>query len=248
MRHQTIAAVVLALALLAAACTSDDAADTTATTTEPPATTAAPAATTTTAAPPTTTTAAGPSAEMQAAFDDSLAVKDDFFIAFNSGDAAAVMALFTPNAEFADNFGATDRQWFEELLAWNIAQGTRYTPSNCVADEAADAVTVTCPFITHDVLTLASGGPPVPFTMSMHITADGVIAYQDRFGDPDFNVVAGPFERWMNEHHPEDVEAASFGSWNSLEEAIEHGMLTARYALEWGDYLEDNGCAYDEGC
>jgi len=177
-------------------------------------------------------------------------VKDKFFVAFNSGDAASVIALFAPDAEFTNNFGPIERRDFEELLAWNVAQGTRYTPSDCAADVggAADVVSVSCPFITHNAVSQASGGPPVPFLMTVDVTAAGIVAHTDRFGDPDFNVVHRPFERWMNEHHPEDTEAVSFGTWNSIAEAEQNGTLVALYGAEWGEYLETNGCAFNETC
>ena len=99
-----------------------------------------------------------------------------------------------------------------------------------------------------DVLTLAVGAPPVPFTVSMEITQAGTVEYRDSFGQPDFNVVGNPFQRWMDEHHPDDAEAASFGSWNSIEEAAANGVVTAEYADLWAEYLDANGCRFQDNC
>jgi hypothetical protein len=160
------------------------------------------------------------------------------------------MGLLSPNASFVNNFGPITRTDFEELLMWNVAQGTRYTPSDCsaVAVDSSDATVVSCPFKTHDVLTLAVGAPPVPFTVSMEITPAGIAEYRDSFGQPDFNTVSVPFERWMKEHHPEDAEATSFGSWNSIEEATANGVLRAEYAELWAEYLDTNDCRFQDNC
>jgi hypothetical protein len=248
-RHRTIP-LLLAAALVLAACTGEvSESTTTAPTTTVATATSTVAAVTTTAAPAPTTTEAGPSAEDIASLDAALAVKHAFFVAFNSGDATAVMDLFADNATFRQLLWS-DRQWFTELLAWDIAQGTRYTPSDCSAkvDVEASGVVVSCPFVTHDILTIESGGPPVPFSMTMLITSDGIASYRERFGQPDFNTVGVHFDRWMERHHPDDADAAAFGEWESIEEAVTNGTLRASYAAEWGQYLETNGCAFNEGC
>ena len=83
----------------------------------------------------------------------------------------SVLSMITEDAQFRNNFGPYERWEFEELLAWNTAQGTRYTPLDCSAEAGSGPgdVIVSCGFITHDAPSLASGGPPVPFTMSMTI-------------------------------------------------------------------------------
>jgi hypothetical protein len=238
--RNTALSLLVAAVLVTTACTGEttDSTQTTTSVTEP----IVADTTTTTALPVTTTTSAQESEALRAA----LAVKDSFFVAFNAGDPTAVMGLFTANAEFGDD----GRQWFEELLAWNAAQGTRYTPSDCKAEPDTDSVgvAVSCPFITHDALSIESGGPPVPFVMNMLITPDGIASYRDRFGRPDFNTVGLPFDRWMEQHHPDAAESVEFAAWESIEDAAANGTLLAEYAAEWGRYLEANGCAYNESC
>ena len=215
-----------------------------------PATTTAAPATTTTTAPATTTTSAAPLNDLQEAFDAGLAVKDSFFAAFNADDADAVMEVFAPLAVFSNEFGASNRERFEELLVWNIAQGTTYTPSDCAASAGLNGGTVriSCLFVTHDALMLAVDAPGVPFTMYMEMTAAGVVEYSDRFGEPNFNVVGIPFQKWMETHHPDDAAKAGFGNWTSVQEAHEHGLIRAPYAAKWATYLQDNDCTYDNNC
>jgi ABC-type transport system substrate-binding protein len=179
-QHHKAIPLLLAAALVLAACTGEvsESATTAPTTTVA---TAPSTVTATTSKPPTTTTTeAGTSPEEMASLDAALAVKNSFFIAFNAADSTTVMGLFTVDAEFADTFGSSDRQWFEELLEWNTAQGTRYTPSDCSAEA--------------------------------------------------------------------DAELVAFGEWESIEEAATTGTLLASYAVEWGRFLETNGCAYNESC
>jgi hypothetical protein len=239
MQLHRLTTVAVCLGFVAAACSGSDTAETTAATT----TSATTRPTAATQIEPTTTTSELSEESSAAAFDAALSVKDDFFVAFNSGDADAVLGLFLPDA-------FEDGEWFEQLLVWNIAQGTRYTPSNCQPGELpdSDSVEVTCRFKTHDALSLAVDGPPVPFTMTIHVTPDGISRYRDQFGSPDFNTVGIPFDRWMDEHHPQDAEAAAFASWDSVEEAKAIGAVVAIYAQEWATYLQENDCTYRDGC
>ena len=45
-----------------------------------------------------------------------------------------------------------------------------------------------------------------------------------------------------------EADTIGFGAWTTIEEATTNGVLTAEYSAEWATYLEDNDCAYDEGC
>ena len=250
-------ALVITVALIAAACTSNDANNTTVAlsttvgTAQPPVTTDPATVTTTTSTLAATTTTAEPSDELEAAFDDALAVKDSLFIAFNSGDAEGVMEVFAADASFS-KYAISDREGFEEQLAWDIVQGTRYTPSDCAVSEAPDAgvVRVSCLFKIHDAAVLAVGAPPVPASMTLEITERGVVAYREAFGKPDFTDAGIPLVEWMETHHPDDVEAVFFvaGTWDSIEDATSKGTLRAQYAADWGSYLEDNGCGYRDNC
>jgi ketosteroid isomerase-like protein len=231
-RHKTIP-LLLAAALVVAACGGDDA---------DPATTS-PATTTTTASATTTNVPAFSS-------DDALSVTDAYFEAYNARDVEAVLALFEPDATFSDSFGSQTRADWEQLLVWNAAQGTALSPPNCrvTAEVSGVAVTVSCPHNNLDALVQAVDGPPVPINLTLTVAPDGISDWVFIFGQPDFNTVGIPFDSWMTVNHPEDLEAVGFGTWTTVDEAEENGILTARYAAEWATYLNDNGCGYSDGC
>ena len=236
--------VAIAIATLAAAgCGSSEEVDTSPATTE---TTAAPTTTTvtteTTAAP--TTTTAPPFSS-----DDALAVADAYFEAYNAGDTDAVLGLFEADAIFLDNFGPLTLADWEQRLIWNAAQGTTLSPAECrLAVGPPDAITVTCPHENLDALVQAVGGPPVPISLKLTVTPDGIRTWTFFFGQPDFNTVGVPFTRWMAQNHPEDLVRVGFGNWSSVEEAEQNGLLTAQYANGWATYLDANGCTYRDGC
>lgn len=46
----------------------------------------------------------------------------------------------------------------------------------------------------------------------------------------------------MRENSPDDADRVGFGSWNSLEEAEQNGLLTAEFATAWAASLEANDC------
>ena len=230
---------LFAAGLALAACGGGDSAETT---------TSSVAATTTTTAPITTTTTTVPAFSS----DDALSVTDAYFEAYNAGDVEAVLALFEPDATFSNNFGSQTRADWEQLLVWNAAQGTalRFGPPECTvtAEDLGVAVTVSCPHNNLDALVQAVDGPPVPINLTLTVAPDGISIWVSTFGDPDFNTVGIPFDSWMTVNHPEDLEAVGFGTWTTVDEAEESGILTARYAAEWATYLNDNGCGYSDGC
>lgn len=210
-------------------------------TTQPP--------TTATTQPATTTTTV--TETLTSSVDEALGIKDAYFVAYNSGDAEAVLGMFATSATFGGSFGAEDRAEYEELLAWDLAQRTTLTPSNCTADELVDedAVRLSCDYAHHTDLARAVGAPPVPHRMEMTITSDGIARLESYFGQPAFNTVNDPFFAWIDNNHPEDTDLIGFGGWNSVEEAEQMGLLRNRYAYEWAAYLEANGCTYtDTNC
>jgi hypothetical protein len=53
---------------------------------------------------------------------------------------------------------------------------------------------------------------------------------------------------WMRAHNPDDAEQADFGTWTTIEEAHEFGLVAARYSKEWATYLTTNGCIFRIEC
>ena len=243
--RRTRVALMTAVMLITAACSSNDSTNTTTilttttvVTTQPPTTTAPSTSTTTTAAEPLFTV------------DDALSVADAYFEAYNAGDVEAVLGLFEPDATFSDSFGSQTRTDWEQLVVWNAAQGTTLSPPDCTVTEEVPglSMTLSCSHFNHDALVQALDGAPVPITLTLTVTPDGISQWRSIFGFPTFNIFASPFRGWMKENHPEDEFAVGFGNWTSVKEAEQNGILTAHYADEWATYLEANGCTYREGC
>jgi len=84
--------------------------------------------------------------------------------------------------------------------------------------------------------------------ITMTVTPDGITKLHEQFGSPNHNATQIPFERWMQTNNPQDAEKASFGTWTTIEEADEYGLLVARYAQEWATYLTTNGCVFQTNC
>jgi hypothetical protein len=121
------------------------------------------------------------------------------------------------------------------------------TTHDCaVTDEAPGAVTISCQHGTHDAPAQAVDAVAVPTKTTMKITADGIGEFDELYGNPDFTFVGEPFDAWMTENNPDDALATGFGNWSSLEEASEHGRITAQYADEWATDLEASGCTFNQ--
>jgi len=233
-------AFLVALMLVLAACAGLEPAATGTTIETDPTTTE-----TVAAIPQTTTTALA--ADVEGALD----VGELFITENNSDDDAAVMELMTDDATFANNFsGSVSRDDWTQRLAWNNSQETVLTDPVCeLGDVEGQDVKVLCTYGTHDAVSQAVDGPPVPTVTTLTVTPDGISAVFERYSSPDFNYVGNPFEAWMVRNHPEDVAATEFGSWDSYEEAKTNGELVAEYSALWAVYLEAEGCEFtDSDC
>ena len=208
-------------------------------------TTETPETTTTTTATTTTTTEPTPRVDPE----EALSIAEEYFEAYNSGESERVLSLFVPEPSFSDNFGAQSRTTWERLLEWNMAQGTQLRSVECDAiDEMEQSVTIVCEHTNLDAVVQAVEGPPVPVTLTLTVTSDGISDWEFIFGQPDFLAVLGPFGEWMSANHPDDANKIGFGNWNSKETAAENGGLMAQYAEVWKTYLADKGCAFSDGC
>ncbi len=178
--------------------------------------------------------------------EEALSVTDAYFAANSAADFDALLALFTPEATFTGGFHIAED---EEVFVWNAAQGTKISEPDCtVTGETSTQATVRCTFFNLDALVQAVDGPQVPITLSLTVTPDGISNENGRFGQPDFNAVGLPFDAWLIENHPGDLDKVGFVEWASIEEAEAGGTLKAQYAQEWATYLEANGCTYLDEC
>jgi ketosteroid isomerase-like protein len=231
------------MVLIIAACSSSD---------DPvsPASTAPPPAPTTTTAAPTTTSGVAQSLTDE----EALAVSDAYIDAFNSGDADAVLAMFTDDVALSekytgmsDSFEAIDRAIFEQHLAWSTAQGTTFTSPECAVTEdgAGAAVTVSCELGWLDAAEKAVDAPPVPTVLTMVVTPDGISQLASEYV-PEFGLDS--FERWVGVNHRDNSAFVGFGGWDSVAEAEQSGILLAQYVAEWVAFLEANDCTYEGTC
>ncbi len=206
--------------------------------------------------PPVTSEAAPTTVNQvdDAAFKENAeASVNDWFVAYNAGNDEAVLELFAPGVLISDSItGSNTLDDWTMHLASNTAQGTVWTPQNCLTNETDPSVSVlvTCSTGNRGVLVQAVDSPPVPTALIFVVTAEGISDISFVYGQPDFNGVGGPFSVWMVANHFEIVEAGTiaFGNWDTVEEARANGLLTAQYAAEWATYLTENGCTYLDGC
>lgn len=232
--RQAAAIAVIALVVYGCSATGDE--DTS--TTEAPQTSTTRVDTTTTTTPP-------PEVDTATA----LSTAAEYFEAYNGGDATAVLALFQPDATFSDNFGDQPRSSWEQLLAWNMAQGTQLESIECDASEPTEqSVEVVCGHTNLDAVVQAVEGPPVPVTLTLTVESEGIADWEFIFGQPDFLTVLAPLGDWMSTHYPDDADKIGFGTWTSVESATENGQLMAQYAEVWKTYLADNGCTFADNC
>ena len=229
--------------LIIAACSSSDDAASPASTAPPP----APTTTTATTAAPTTTSGVAQSLTD----DEALAISGDYIDAFNSGDADAVLALFTDDVALSDKysalsdfgngdpFEAMDRAFFEQELAWNTAQGTTFVSPECAVTEdgAPAAVTVSCEVGSLPAAEKAVDAPPVPTLLTMVVTTDGISKLASEYV-PEFGLAR--FDNWLFLNHKDDSQGVEYGDWNSVAEAQQGGTLRAQYVAEWAASLEAN--------
>jgi hypothetical protein len=184
--------------------------------------------------------------------DEALAISGDYIEAFNSGDADAVLGLFTSNVALSEkytalsDFGngdpseAMDRALFEQELAWNTAQGTTFVSPECAVIEegAAAAVTVSCEFGWLSA-GLKAADAPVPGVITMVVTPDGISELASEAAVLDASGIVR-FDNWLFLNHKDDSQGVEYGDWNSVAEAEQGGTLRAQYAQEWAASLEAN--------
>ncbi len=232
----TVAPLTVMILIIAACSSSDDPVS--------PASTAPPLAPTTTAATTAAPTTSGNAQSLTG--EEALAVSDDYIEAFNSGDADAVLGLFTSNVALSEkytgmsvSFEPMDRASFEQQLAWNLGQGSTFeSPESAVIEDGVAAeVTVSCEFGWLDAAEKAVDAPPVPTVLTMIVTPDGISEAAFEY-PPEFGVVR--FDNWLFLNHKEDSQGVEFGDWNSVAEAEQGGTLRAQYVQEWAASLEAN--------
>jgi hypothetical protein len=198
--------------------------------------------------------------------DDPTASVDAYFEAYNAGNEDAVLALLTTDTTLTVSFGGRSpedykREEWELDLAVALAEGTLLASPLCAVteDQPVEGTTVSCDYETLDAPTQAVDALPVPTTTRFAIAPTGIsemhTSYESQPGQPDFLHVGEPFQKWLAADHPEftclalsEANGSCDDSPTSDEAITEKGLMTVRYAQEWGAYLKANGCTYLEGC
>jgi hypothetical protein len=166
-------------------------------------------------------------------------------------DRAGMLALLAADATITDRWsdGGDDyaSEVFEMLMEWEIASGDQLVdpvcsdsgqpaPSSTRPAEPNVQLTVVCRFGQDSVLTQAAGRDPVPITLTLVISNDGIHQWKREIGLPDFVTCCQDFTNWVNAFHREDLAGIEHGVWTSVEEARASGELRARLAEEWAAF------------
>lgn len=194
----------------------------------------------------------------------ALSTADDYFTAYNAGDADGMFALFADDAVFREAFDGFIRPTFDpdrkygqtssradwELTrTWHLAQGSKVGEQQCeVHQETLDVeVIVVCDFTTMDAAVLALGSEPIPSRTAMTIGPDGIRQLVEEFGWPDFSTTGIPFSNWLEATQPDEYELARLpDAGDTRQNMVVRGEARARLAVQWAAYLEENGCGYTQ--
>jgi hypothetical protein len=183
-----------------------------------------------------------PAGQTQAfSVDSAFEVTDAYFAAYNSGDADAVLALFTEEATFSDNLTGNPRENGWELdVVWRLAQGETVSSPDCTLVEQVPGltVTITCVHETADAPIQETGSTAVQTTTTMILTPQGISGLSQRYQGAHFAPTGNRFIAWMRANHPEDADAAYCCAGSTVEESIARGELRAEYAKRWAAHLE----------
>lgn len=182
---------------------------------------------------PSTDTTAAPSDA------DALAAADAWFEAFGAGDLDAMVALLAPDAQ-----PEGDREQWMRVQTFKHAEGALPVDVSCEVQGREEVeVKVRCEYGDHEYLARAVGEGPVPNVVTMRIGAQGITRLARGFGPPDYNHVDSPFQLWMDEVHPDEInlECCDF---DSVEHAHQVGLANRQYADEWAAFLDESGCSF----
>jgi len=177
----------------------------------------------------------------------ALEVTNRWFEALKAGDIDAAVGLLAPRATITlfDRWTPSD---YRNLLVWGAEGDPQLVDVKCVARLPSSGLRVECSYGMHTGMARAVGAPVVAETMQFVISGGAIDDLRHRLIPPEYTILFPAFDEWMQEHHPDDAEAAACCGGATLDEARENGALRARYGAEWAAYLDEKGCGYNEGC
>lgn len=182
--------------------------------------------------------------------DESAAIQlaTQYYEAFNQGDLTAMTDMLADDADITGVLGSS----FEQVMAWDIAQGSTVIDPVCRTQDSADVsrIRVICELDHHPYLAQIAGGPATNIVATIEVSDDGEISfYNERIvADPLVEAIEGNFSVWLERSHVDDVARVQCCEWESVEDAAAGGTLRAQYADEYAIYIEQQGCLFEEPC
>jgi hypothetical protein len=172
--------------------------------------------------------------------EGALAVKDQFFAAYNDGMVDDTMALFAPNARVVSYIGRTcttpgascsNIDEFRTLITFDMAQEAEWNATNC-------AIQIVCD-VTYQPFLYRALGAEVHGTLQFVVADDLVTELGNPTDGQQFRDVEVPFHGWVGDTHPDDLDRMYENNWRSLVLTVESAELRNEYAEEYAATLAD---------
>ena len=194
--------------------------------------------------PPTTDAAVDDAAPMTE--DQAFAIAGAYVEALEAGDVEATIGMLAPGTDIFLGSSGVRSDGFEQYLIWGGAQEAVASGGACTTASvvSADTFKIGCTYGYLQGYAAAVGATPVPVELILYVTPDGIGPVAEGYGQPDFRATNVPFRSWLVVNHPDDGATTRFGSWSTIEEAEQSGLLRLQYGLEWAAYLKTQGCSY----
>ncbi len=206
---------------------------------------------------PATAPVTAPPTLPPAGLEDARAVATSLFDAYNAGRTDELLSLLSDDVELSedyhglppdpDNAEVVPAAEFENLRAWELAQGQEWADPVCdVADEQLESgATLSCRWETKDALMQAVDGAPAA-TQALIVVSDGEIVELHLVFAPAFDTLSGPFHGWLSLYSPEEyvpeVVDAYCCAAGTRDESELRGRVRAAWASRWATWLETWGC------
>ena len=167
-------------------------------------------------------------------------VVNRYIDAFNDGDVAGAIGLFTDDALLTDGdrtstMSPTVGQW-ESLLSWYAAQDARISDAECETTATAEeSATVRCQWQINDAVTVAISRRGDSVETEWTIVAGRVVGSNRTIV---WSVQPhASFTEWVSANYPDDYAAVTTFPFDlSPDEATQVGELFAEHTPEWADF------------
>lgn len=190
--------------------------------------------------------------------ENALAAVNAYFEAFAADDIEGAIALFAAGSHRAETTCwvgesctmpafSNNLEEHERLLHWKRASNTEFRNVECrIAADLTSEDTVRCSFDEYDAAVIAGNAPAIHNEATFTLGTAGIVNVHRLVGPGHYDVADVPFELWVAHHHPGDLSKVDCCGWSSIENARKQGARYWELAVEWGDFLERIGCAFDD--